>query len=37
MHVRDGQFCEAWAQFDDQYALDDFLNALTGQGTNRPN
>jgi ketosteroid isomerase-like protein len=37
MHVRDGQFCEAWAQFDDQYRLDDFLNALTGQGTNRPN
>lgn len=28
MNVRNGQFSEAWAHFDDQYALDSFLNAL---------
>jgi ketosteroid isomerase-like protein len=28
MHVRDGQFSEAWVQVDDQYALDGFLNSL---------
>jgi uncharacterized protein len=30
MHVRDGKFYEAWLHFDDQYALDDFLNSLGG-------
>jgi ketosteroid isomerase-like protein len=30
MNVRNGQFCEAWAHFDDQYALDSFLNAIAG-------
>ena len=28
MHVRDGQFTEAWFQFGDQYALDEYLNSL---------
>jgi hypothetical protein len=28
MHVRDGQFTEAWFQFDDQYALDEYLTSL---------
>lgn len=28
MHVADGQFSEAWAYVDDQYALDAFLNSL---------
>jgi uncharacterized protein len=30
MNVRNGQFSEAWAHFDDQYALDSFLSALAG-------
>ena len=30
MNVRNGQFSEASAHFDDQYALDSFLNALAG-------
>lgn len=29
MHVRDGQFTEAWFHFDDQYALDEYLTSLT--------
>lgn len=29
MHVRDGQFTEAWFHFGDQYALDEFLMSLT--------
>ena len=29
MNVRNGQFSEAWAHFDDQYALDSFLSALS--------
>jgi hypothetical protein len=33
MHVRDGQFSEAWVHFDDQYALDGFLNALADHGS----
>jgi uncharacterized protein len=28
MHVRDGQFTEAWFHFDDQYALDEYLTWL---------
>lgn len=28
MHVRDGKFSEVWLHVHDQYALDDFLNAL---------
>lgn len=28
MHVREGKFSEAWFHFDDQHALDDFLNSL---------
>jgi uncharacterized protein len=31
MNVRNGQFSEAWAHFDDEYALDSFLSALAGQ------
>lgn len=30
LHVRDGKFSECWIHVDDQYALDDFLNSLTG-------
>ena len=30
MHLRDGRFSEAWLHVDDQYALDDFLNSLSG-------
>ena len=28
MHVRRGQFTEAWFHFGDQYALDEFLSSL---------
>jgi uncharacterized protein len=28
LHVRDGRFSECWIHVDDQYALDEFLNAL---------
>jgi hypothetical protein len=31
MHVDGGQFSEAWALVDDQYALDAFLNSLSNQ------
>ena len=34
MHVQDGQFCEAWACVDDQYALDRFLNSIAGSLSN---
>jgi uncharacterized protein len=30
MHVRDGQFTDAWFHFSDQYALDDYLTSLAG-------
>ena len=29
MHVIDGRFTEAWFHFDDQYALDEYLTALS--------
>lgn len=29
-HVRDGRFSEMWIVIDDLYALDDFLNSLSG-------
>ena len=31
MHVDGGQFSEAWAFVDDQYALDAFLNSLSSR------
>ncbi len=30
MHVADDRFTEAWFHFDDQYALDEYLSALSG-------
>lgn len=29
-HVRDGKFSEMWVTIEDLYALDDFLNSLSG-------
>jgi ketosteroid isomerase-like protein len=31
LHVRDGRFSECWIHVDDQYALDEFLNALAAK------
>lgn len=31
MHVRDGQFTDAWFHFGDQYALDEYLTSLVAR------